>query len=138
MTDVLHVRRTVIGDAVVVHVVGEVDMTTAPQLECELERAFDQAGADTPLVVDLAPVSFLASAGLAALVRAHQRSLREGRSLRMVAAHRAVLRPIEVTGLDDVLDVVPTVGQAVGTVDLVPDAGHTEPPTRAGDGATAD
>ena len=48
------------------------------------------------LVVDLSDVTFLASSGLAVLIRAAHRA--DDRRLRIVATARAVRRPLEITG----------------------------------------
>jgi anti-sigma B factor antagonist len=139
VTDVLRVRRTVMDGVLVVHAVGEVDMTTAPHLAREIEQACAEAGHHTCLVIDLTGVSFLASAGLALLVRAQQRCREHGRSLRVVAPHRSVHRPITLTGLDEVLDVVPSIAHAVGETATAgrraDGGGQDQPPSAAGNGA---
>ena len=55
----------------VVHVHGEIDLYTAPQLWETLDAAI--AGTPHELVIDLSDVTFLDSSGLAVLVRAHKR-----------------------------------------------------------------
>ncbi|WP_051166607.1 STAS domain-containing protein [Amycolatopsis orientalis] len=96
--------------AAVLAVHGEVDMITAPLLTA----AVDEALADAPpvVVVDLAAVEFLASAGLTALVTLSQREASRA-SLRIVASSRASLRPIQLTGLERTLPLYPTVEAAV-------------------------
>jgi anti-sigma B factor antagonist len=86
----------------VLAVAGELDMLTAPRLSQTLEEAL----ADEPrlLVVDLSDVTFLDSAGLAALLAA-RREARTGTSLRVVANQRATLRPMQLTGVDEYLSV---------------------------------
>ncbi|MGY1745614.1 STAS domain-containing protein [Blastococcus sp. SYSU D00695] len=86
-----------------VHVAGEVDCSTAPRLTESLDGVLDDAPAE--VVVDLTEVTFLDSAGLHALVTAHGRAGRAGTRLRVLVATRAVLRPIQVTGLAEVLAV---------------------------------
>jgi anti-sigma B factor antagonist len=77
---------------------GEVDTLTAPRLAEGLSGLLDDERS-TP-VVDLAGVSFLASSGLAVLIRAAHRASEQGRALHIVATSRAVTRPLEVTGSD--------------------------------------
>jgi anti-anti-sigma factor len=91
------------GAAVIAEVRGEVDMGTAEALEERLLAELSAAPAI--LVVDLTEVTFLASAGLAVLVRCHQQA--GPTSLRVVAGPTTV-RPIELTGLDRELAVFPT------------------------------
>jgi anti-sigma B factor antagonist len=86
-----------------VTVTGEVDCSTAPELTDCLESLL--AATPAEVVVDLAEVTFLDSAGLHALVTAHARARELGVRLRVLVATRAVERPIQVTGLWDVLGV---------------------------------
>jgi anti-sigma B factor antagonist len=52
------------------------------------------------VVVDLSGVTFLASSGLAVLIRAAHRATEQNRRVRLVAPTRAVTRPLELTGAD--------------------------------------
>jgi anti-sigma B factor antagonist len=115
VTDALGIQRTRVGAAVVVEATGEVDMATAPALEREIEQACAEIRPPAPIVVDLTGVSFLGSAGLTVLVQAERRCRAHGHTLRVAAQHRAVLRTITLTGLDQVLDIHPSVPQAVRT-----------------------
>ncbi|MFP5022706.1 STAS domain-containing protein [Pseudonocardia phyllosphaerae] len=90
----------------VLAVSGEVDTLTAPQLSAGLDELF-RAGGDDALVVDLGGVTFLASSGLGALIHAARRAGRDDRRLHVVATARAVLRPLEVTGSDQLFTVLP-------------------------------
>jgi anti-anti-sigma factor len=96
--------------AVIVHVRGELDVATAP----ELREAIATALRDAPslLVINLSGVRFLASSGMAALADAHQ--VGAGRTtIRVVATGRECLRPIRLTGLDATMEIHPTVHDAV-------------------------
>lgn len=86
-----------------VAVAGEIDCSTAPRLTDCLESVLATSPAE--LVVDLSEVSFLDSAGLHALVTAHASAGRHGVPMRVLVATRAVLRPIQVTGLEHVLGI---------------------------------
>jgi anti-sigma B factor antagonist len=98
-----------VADAVVVTVAGEIDMTTAPTFE----HAVRQSLAEHPatLIIDLTGAQFFSSAGIAVLVLAHRQSAPT--TLRVVAADRVVLRPLELTGLADDLAIRPTVEAAL-------------------------
>jgi anti-sigma B factor antagonist len=92
---------------VVLAVDGEIDTLTAARLQAGLDEAVDAAAADgSAVVVDLSGVTFLASSGLAVLIGGARRLADEhdGR-LRLVAASRAVTRPLQVTGADALFDV---------------------------------
>ena len=79
---------------------GEIDTMTAGALEQALTTLL--AESSEALVVDLTAVTFLASSGLAVLIRAaHQAGERR---LRLVSTARAVRRPIEITGSDQLFD----------------------------------
>ncbi|HEX9337337.1 MAG TPA: STAS domain-containing protein [Pseudonocardiaceae bacterium] len=99
---------------VVLRVSGEIDMLTAPVLTehvqeqfARIERTATSSHAPRTLVFDLTRVSFLGSAGLAVLAHAQTTASDRGDAVAVVANARAVLRPLEVTGLDKVLDVRP-------------------------------
>lgn len=90
------------GRSTVLVVTGELDMQTAPQLSGALRQALrDRPGV---LVIDLSAVEFLGSAGLTVLLDAHD-SAGQDTNLRLVAASRITLRPLEITGLDQRLAV---------------------------------
>lgn len=99
------VRIDVTGDAgrLVLAAVGEVDSSSAPLLRRRVDAVLD-AGA-TDLTVDLDGVTFLDSAGLCVLAAVHRRARRDGVRLRVLASSRAVIRPMQITGLLDLLDV---------------------------------
>ena len=81
-------------------------MFTAPLLRSSITGQF--AGQPRELVLDLSAVEFLGSAGLAALVDAQKLARDRNIGLRLIAATRAVLRPLQVTGLIDLFSVADT------------------------------
>jgi anti-anti-sigma factor len=96
---------------VVATVSGEVDMLTAPSLRTVVLAELADCAV---LVIDLTKVAFLGSAGLAVLVEASHEAQRRQVELRLVATGRSVRRPLEITGLDEVLTTFPTRDDAVG------------------------
>lgn len=71
------------GVSVVIAPEGELDLHAARALGPQLAEA---AGGDFPeLVVDLSAVTFLDSTGLGAILQAHQRLQRQGRTVKIVA-----------------------------------------------------
>ncbi len=109
----LHVQREVHGLAIVVRAAGELDQETVAALRGELQIALAMATSPFPVVVDLAGVTFFGSAGINELM-IQQRSARAvGVPLLVAAAHRAVLRPITASGLDQWLELYPDVEQAL-------------------------
>lgn len=110
MTDLdalLWVQRTVENHSVVVRAAGELDMLTAPRLSTQLDLAEAIVVPPAPVVLDLSGLMFLGSAGLSVLLAHHERCAKLGSRLEIVPGGRAVTRPLEVTGLDQILAVVP-------------------------------
>lgn len=102
-------------DALVVRVKGDVDSSTVDQLVGNLIDALDMAGAQPArlLIIDLQNVSFFGSAGLNAVLDSHEQGKAAGTVVRLVASHGQVLQPIEVTELDRILDIYPTMSEAM-------------------------
>ncbi|MEU0532096.1 STAS domain-containing protein [Amycolatopsis tolypomycina] len=94
----------------VLRVDGALDLALAPKLR----RLAERAGRLRPalLVIDLTGVTFLASAGMAELVRAH-RGPAAVAPLRVVATGRITLRPLELTRLVDELAIYPSLSEAL-------------------------
>lgn len=103
-----------IDGVVVVHARGEVDVVTAPQMEQRLADAIERRR-NRVVLADLSEVTFLASAGLAALVRCHA-LLPEGGRLLVVADGPATLRPLELTELTETFEVHSSVDAALSAV----------------------
>jgi anti-sigma B factor antagonist len=100
-SDLVSVEVSGSGPAVCVTAAGEIDSTSAPVLRQHLEALLD--GDVEELTVDLGQVTFLDSAGLCVLAAAHRRAVRQGVALRVLASSRAVIRPLQITGLWDLL-----------------------------------
>lgn len=106
-------------EAVVVTVAGEIDIHTVDRLRGAvaegLARVVDEPADGIALVIDLTDVTFLGSQGLTALVEATKAAQRRKEPLRIVVDHtRPVIRPIELTGLRDLLALYRTVEEALG------------------------
>lgn len=109
------VRTVDQDDAVILVVDGEVDALTIPRLRAELGAAFDRL-AGRALVVDLAGVRFLGSAGLGALADSAAEAIRHrgAAPLRIVVDDsRPVIRPIQLANLDQVLALYSSVPDAL-------------------------
>ncbi len=96
----------------VLSVRGEIDALTTPRLESELDELL--ADPAERLVLDLGGVTFLASSGLAVLIRAAQLAAEHGRRLRLVVGTRAVRRPLQITGSDQLFDLFDDLDSAIG------------------------
>lgn len=105
------------GRTLFVTATGEVELVNAPRLETVLNQAIDDDGPDV-LALDITAVSFLSSAGLATLARVNRNSERAGTRFRVVANNAATLRPIQLMGLDQEIDVFSDRAEALaGTVE---------------------
>jgi anti-sigma B factor antagonist len=100
-TELVTIDVSTAGPATVVTAAGEIDSTTAPVLRQHLDSLLD--GDVRELTVDLGGVSFLDSAGLCVLATAHRRAVRQDVRMRVLASSRAVVRPLQITGLWDLL-----------------------------------
>jgi anti-anti-sigma factor len=89
---------------------GEVDLATAPTFE----KAIADAVAEDPpaFVIDLTGVSFLASAGLQLLVATQER-IGDSSEFAVVADGPATSRPIQLTELDKIFALYPTLDDAL-------------------------
>ncbi len=113
--NLLAVEHEALEDAVVVRVEGGVDSSTVDEVTAHLTAALKLAETHPArlVVVDLQAVDFFGSAALNAVLECHDAGKEAGTSVRLVAAHDQVLRPIEVTELDRILDVYPTLSEAL-------------------------
>lgn len=84
----------------VLAVTGEIDLATIPAFEAAIAEAL--APRPSALIIDLSGVDFLASAGLQALVATHEK-VSGTAGFAVVADGPATSRPIELTGLDQIL-----------------------------------
>jgi anti-sigma B factor antagonist len=96
-SDLLTVEVT--GDAPLARVIatGEIDSSSAPTLRQHVDAILD--GDVRDLTVDLTAVTFLDSAGLCVLAAAHRRCVAQDVRLHVLASSRAVVRPLQITGL---------------------------------------
>jgi anti-sigma B factor antagonist len=100
-SDLVSVDVSVTGSDAVVTAAGEIDSTSAPVLRERLESLLE--GELTELTVDLTAVTFLDSAGLCVLAAAHRRAAGQDIGMRVLASSRAVIRPLQITGLWNLL-----------------------------------
>jgi anti-sigma B factor antagonist len=94
------VERTSTSEGVGVTVVGDVDIETAPRMRDAISAAL--ATGDS-VVVDLAAVTFMDSAGLSALIAVRLRARAEGLSLRLDRVPDRVANLFRITGMDELL-----------------------------------
>ena len=100
MTDTPFELRSIrLGDAVIVSIVGEIDMATAPEVSSAIDTARDDA---ERVVVDLSEVTFLDSSALNAFVQSQQGLALHDIAFRIVSpADQAVRNVFEITRLTE-------------------------------------
>jgi anti-sigma B factor antagonist len=102
------------GRTAVVVVPGELDLTIADGLREALLAALN-AGA-LGLVVDMTPTTFCDSAGIAAITRAVRRAAAHDAAVRLAVTSPAVLRVLDLVGVDRLVDVYPDVSAALASL----------------------
>lgn len=120
--ELLVVDSEVRPDAVLVCAKGEIDSGTAAELRSQLDSALQLAAGQESrlLIVDMQGVTYFGSAGLNAVLDCHKQGLGVGTSVRLVADNELVVRPIEVTNLDSLLDLYPSLPDALEGRDSEP------------------
>jgi len=107
----LGISKDLIGHVLVVHVSGDLDVYTAPQLK---EALADTLAADgAALVLDLSKVHFIDSTALGVLVAALQQSRAHGGELSLVVDDPHLLKIFRITGLDKVFQIFGSVDDAL-------------------------
>jgi anti-sigma B factor antagonist len=100
------------GPWTIVSVAGEIDLFTAPKLREQFLAALDDGTTTDRLLVDLTRVSFMDSTGLGVLIGALRRmNERDGR-MALVCSEGPVLRVLELTRLNEVFSIFPSVDDA--------------------------
>jgi anti-anti-sigma factor len=92
------------GDRATLELRGELDMSGTDRLRVALEQAEEPPSG--LLVLDLSKLDFIDSTGLEVLLRAARRAHDSGRRLIVARPSRYVRRLLEMTAIDQTLDVV--------------------------------
>ncbi len=95
------ISKNVNGEALTITIEGRLDTTTAPQLETELKKSLD--GIKT-LVLDIAALEYISSAGLRVLLSAQKVMNKQG-EMTIKGANEAIMEIFEVTGFVDILNI---------------------------------
>ncbi|MFC8198013.1 STAS domain-containing protein [Streptomyces sp. NPDC057298] len=107
----LSISHTTIDGIRVVTLCGEIDDTAKDLLT---QALLPPAGATLPRVVaDLSGVTFMDSSGINVFVFAHRAVSSAQGWLRIAGAQEAVLRVLQIVGLDDIIPCHPTLERAL-------------------------
>jgi anti-sigma B factor antagonist len=102
----------------VVSIGGEIDLSTAPVFEAAIAEALEEE--PTALVIELSGVSFMGSVGLRILAATQDKTGKTS-PVAVVADNPAASRPIQLTGLDNVVSLYPTLDEALSALAGAPD-----------------
>jgi anti-anti-sigma factor len=107
----VEVSTTSHGDAIVLAVSGRLDGATVPSFEA---RLFDLiAEGHRRIIVDLAGLRYISSAGLRVLLVAAKRLKPEGGRLLLAAPSELVGQVLEIAGFSAMLETCPTIEEAL-------------------------
>lgn len=94
-------------EVAILTVIGEMDLITQSPLDEYLSRLL--ASRPERLIIDLSHVSFLGAGTVSVLINARRTATRQGTTLQLRAPNRPVpARALEITGLDCLLEIVPS------------------------------
>ena len=97
----MEIKTTTNGTRLTIAVSGRVDTVTAPELAAALNF-----GDATCVVIDLADVPYMSSAGLRLLLSSHKTMIGKGGELQIANAQEAVREVLDITGFSDILNLV--------------------------------
>lgn len=102
--------RTPEDTTCLMHIEGEVDVYTAPQLKQDIVEIAERGVKN--LIVNLSKVEYLDSTGLGVLIGGLKRLREAEGNLVLVGPGMRILRIFEITGLDKIFDIYPTEEEA--------------------------
>jgi anti-sigma B factor antagonist len=90
---------------------GEIDLYTAPRLHSELAAVIANAAPESRVIVDMSGVEFCDSTGMNVLLSCLRQVRERGGELELAAPRPAVMKILQVTGLDSVftIDAAPAI-----------------------------
>ena len=97
----LNIQKTLEEKTLTVALSGRLDTTTAPELEKSLQESLDDVD---ELVMDMAGLEYISSAGLRVLLTAQKTMVKRG-GMKVTHVCEAVMEVFEVTGFLDILTV---------------------------------
>ena len=97
----LNIEKKSNGTELIVALTGRLDTTTAPELEKELKENLDGV---TALVIDMAALEYISSAGLRVLLSAQKIMGKQG-EMKVTHVSKTIMEIFEVTGFSDILTI---------------------------------
>ena len=106
--ETLECRLEVLPDTYVLHIQGEIDLSTAHRFETSLEPI---AGNGRHLILDMSELHYLDGSGMRFLFLAQERSRAKGERVLVAGASPVIRRLMEIVNVD--MPVLPTVADAL-------------------------
>ncbi len=97
----LNINKTRDGGKLCVALEGRLDTTTAPELEASLKEELDTVN---ELIIDLAKLEYISSAGLRVLLAAQKAMMKQG-SMVVTNPNDVISEIFEVTGFSTILTI---------------------------------
>ena len=97
----MNIRKTVDGNSLGISLAGRLDTGTAPQLEEVIKQSVEGM---TTLVIDMAELDYISSAGLRVLLSAQKVMKKQGEMI-VKAPNESIMEVFEVTGFVDFLTI---------------------------------
>ena len=97
----MRIEKNQEGEKLNLAVIGRLDTTTAPELEQELKESLEGV---KELILDLAGLEYISSAGLRVLLAVQRRMNKQG-SMKLVNVNELVMEVFEVTGFSTILTI---------------------------------
>lgn len=102
MENTLQINKESEGDLLTVHISGDLNIKTAPQLEDELTKSI---GGIKKLILDFSNVEYISSAGLRVLLATEKNMRRQGGSMILRNVNPAVKEIIRLAGFLQVMHI---------------------------------
>ena len=97
----LNIEKKKEGSKLELVLTGRLDTTTAPELEKELKASMDGV---TALIIDMAALEYISSAGLRVLLSAQKIMNKQG-TMKVLHVNETIMEIFEVTGFSDILTI---------------------------------
>ncbi len=97
----LNIEKNINGAELNIALTGRLDTTTAPELEKELKASMDDV---TSIVIDMAALEYISSAGLRVLLSAQKIMNKQGK-MTVKNVNETIMEIFEVTGFSDILTI---------------------------------
>ncbi len=97
----LNIKKELEGEKLTISLEGRLDTVTAPELEAELKDSLDPV---KELVLDMAELEYISSAGLRVLLTA-QKNMNQKGSMKLINVNETVMEIFDVTGFVDILTI---------------------------------